>query len=183
MYFIASKAETADYVAKFLRIAEKQCPRGVKIFRTDNGLEFVNHEVDRLTSALGIRHQRTVAYTPEQNGSAERDNRTLKEFGRTLLLSGGFHAEFWAEAINTAVDTLNRTGTSSVKGVTPWELWFQQKPDLKQLHAFGEKRFSFMCRKKSVGLWTRKQEKVFSSATENKRKDTAYGFLTTTKLR
>ena len=98
--FIASKAETTECVEKFLKKAEKQCPNRVRVLRTDNELEFVNNEMKQLTDRLGVRHYRTVTYTPEQNGSAERDNRTLKEAGRTLMLSGGFKAEFWAEAIN-----------------------------------------------------------------------------------
>lgn len=87
IYFIESKAETLDRIENFLKKAEKQCPRGVRILRTDNGLEIVNNEMKALTDRLGIRHQRTVAYTPEQNGSAERDNRTLKEAERTLMFA------------------------------------------------------------------------------------------------
>ncbi|KMQ90225.1 retrovirus-related pol polyprotein from transposon tnt 1-94 [Lasius niger] len=60
--FIESKTETTDCVEKFLKKAEKQCPKGVRVLRTDNGLEFVNSEMKELTSRLGIRHQRTVAY-------------------------------------------------------------------------------------------------------------------------
>lgn len=150
-YFIKSKAETSDCVKNFLRKAEKQCPGGVQILRTDNELEFVNDEIKQLANRLGIR-QRTVIYTPEQNGSAERDNRTLKEAARTLMLRGGFKAEFWAEAINTAVNTLNWTGTSSIKGVTPHELWFQRKQDIKNLHIFGEEVFVHIPKEKCRAL-------------------------------
>lgn len=105
VYFIESKIETTACIEKYIKRAEKQCPRGVQVIRTDNGLEFINNEMKNLTHNLGIRHQRTVAYTPEQNGSAERDNRTLKEAARTMELAEGFKAEFWAEAVNMPIDT------------------------------------------------------------------------------
>ena len=99
VYFLESKAKTVSSVEQFFKKTEKHCPGGIRVFRTDNGLEFVNTDMKTLTEKLGIRHQRTVVYTPEQNGSAERDNRTLKEAGRTLMLEGGFGAEFWAEVV------------------------------------------------------------------------------------
>lgn len=150
IYFIESKAETLDRIENFLKKAEKQCPRGVRILRTDNGLEFVNNEMKALTDRLGIRHQRTVAYTPEQNGSAERDNRTSMEAGRTLMFARGFDEKFWAEAINTAVATLNRTG--SIKGTTPYELWFQGKADIKDLHIFGEEVYTHIPKERRRAL-------------------------------
>lgn len=148
VFFLESKAETVGCVKRFFKKTEKHCPRGIRIFRTDNGLEFVNRDMKMLTDAFAIRHQRTVVHTPEQNGSTERDNRTLKEAGRTLMLARGFGAEFWAEAINTAVTTLNLTGTSSIKGATPSELWFRRKPNVKDLHIFGEEVFTHVPKEK-----------------------------------
>jgi transposase InsO family protein len=116
--------------------------------RTDNGLEFVNHEMRELTHQYGIRHQRTVVYTPEQNGSAERDNRTLMEAARTLLNARKFEPRFWAEAVNTVVSVLNLTGTSSVKRITPHELWVQKEPRIKDLRIFGEEVFTHIPKQK-----------------------------------
>lgn len=53
--------------------------------RTDNGLEFVNTGVQELLRKHGIRHQCTVAYIPEQNDSAERENRTIVEAARAMI--------------------------------------------------------------------------------------------------
>lgn len=81
VYFIENKARCVE---NFIKRTEKQCPRGVKILRTDNGLEFVNREMQKLTHQHGIRHQRTVAYISGQNDSAERDC-TLMETARAIL--------------------------------------------------------------------------------------------------
>lgn len=124
VYFIASKADVHSCARDFLKKSEKHCPLGVKILRTDNGLEFCNQQMDTLLKEYGVHHERTVVYSPEQNGCAERENRTLVEAARTMIHSKGFEKSFWAEAINTAAYVLNCTGTSTVKGVTPYELWY-----------------------------------------------------------
>ena len=83
-----------------------------------------------------IHHEMTVRDTPEQNGVAERMNRTLCESGRAML----FHAElskgFWAEAINTAVYIRNRLITSAT-GETPYFRCFGEAADVSHLRVFG----------------------------------------------
>jgi transposase InsO family protein len=152
VYFIENKAQTTRCIENFIKKAEKQCPNGVRTLRTDNGLEFVNHEMRELTHQYRIRHQRTVVYTPEQNGSAERDNRTLMEASRTLLNARKFEPRFWAEAVNTVVSVLNLTGTSSVKRTTPHELWVQKEPRIKDLRIFGEEVFTHIPKQKRQKL-------------------------------
>jgi hypothetical protein len=141
------KNET-DYIKK----AGKQCPNGVRTLRTDNGLEFANREMQELTHQYGIRHQRTLSYTPEQNGSAERDSRTLMEAARTLLDASKFEPRFWAEVVNTVVRVLNLKGTSSVKGTTPHELWIQKEPRINDLRIFGEEVFIHIPKQKRQKL-------------------------------
>lgn len=60
------------------------------------------------------------------------------EAARTILHARDFGARFWAEAVNTVVRVLNRTGTSSIKGVTPFELWYEKRPNIESLRTFGE---------------------------------------------
>lgn len=160
VYFMKNKAETELCIDDFLRKAEKHCAGGVKVLRTDNGLEFINKTVKKLTHEYGIRHQRTVAYTPEQNGTAERENRTVVEAARTMLQARGYDSEFWAEAVNTAVHVLNSSGTSSIKDVTPFELWFQRKPDIENLRIFGEEVYTHIPREKRQ-KWDAKGKRGF----------------------
>lgn len=75
--------------------------------------------------------------TPPQNGCAERTNSTIVDLGRTMLSAKDLPKNLWAEAANTAVYVLNRTGPSSVDGKTPRELFTGKQIHLKNLHVFG----------------------------------------------
>ncbi|KMQ86579.1 gag-pol polyprotein [Lasius niger] len=86
---------------------------------------------------LGIRHQRSVVYTPQQNGRAEREIRTLVKAARTMI--HGMEKKFWAEAVNTAAYVLNRTGTNPVEGKTPYEAYFDKSINLNKFKIFGSR--------------------------------------------
>lgn len=137
IYFLAKKETVSDKICEFLDLVKTQVGHTVKALRTDNGLEFVNNRVDALLRSGGTLHQTAVTYTPEQNGSVERDNRTIMEAARTMLFARELNPNLWAEAANTVVYVLNRTGTSSVENRSPIELWTGKSADLSNLNAFG----------------------------------------------
>lgn len=85
----------------------------------------------------GISHQLTVPYDPAQNGTAERMDREVVESARCLIYHGNMRFKFWAEAINTAVYLRNRSQTTALKDKTPYESFFQEKPHVANLKAFG----------------------------------------------
>ena len=85
----------------------------------------------------GIRHERTVPKTPEQNGVAEQMNRTLVETMQSMLIYAKLPHAFWAEAISTAVYLRNRSPTKVLKDMTPFEAWMKQKPCVEHLRVFG----------------------------------------------
>ena len=76
-------------------LLENQTRKKVKRLRTDNGLEFCNREFDNFCKAEGIVRHKTVVNTPQQNGIAERMNRTLLERSRSMLSNAGLGKEFW----------------------------------------------------------------------------------------
>ena len=120
LYFIKNKLETSQCLEDFFKKTDNHLKKRINIFRLDNSLEFVNKEIEELTCRYGITHQRTVPFTPEQNGSAE--NRTIVDLARTSLHTEKLLIKMWAEAVDYTAYTLNRTGTSAKKGVTPIEL-------------------------------------------------------------
>ncbi|GJU39307.1 putative ribonuclease H-like domain-containing protein [Tanacetum coccineum] len=75
----------------------------VKVIRCDNGTEFKNRVMNQFCEMKGIKREFSVARTPQQNGVAERKNRTLIEAARTMLADSKLPTTFWAEAVNTAV--------------------------------------------------------------------------------
>lgn len=114
----------------------------MKVLRSDNGREFCNKAMNSYLESRGIQRETTAPYTPEQNGKAERDNRTIIESARTIMHVKGLPLQLWAEASNTAVYLLNRSGTSGTRDDTmPYELWVGKKPNLKHLRIFGSEAY------------------------------------------
>ena len=82
-----------------------------------------------------------MPYTPEQNGCAERENRTLVEAARSMLSAQDLPKKLWAEAVVTAAYVLNRSAKSSVENKTPFELWYGRKATVDHLRIFGTECF------------------------------------------
>nr|GEW69035.1 retrovirus-related Pol polyprotein from transposon TNT 1-94 [Tanacetum cinerariifolium] len=105
--------------------------------RTDNGIEFVNQTLRVFYENVGISHQTSVACTPQQNGIVERQNWTLIEAARTILIFSKALLFLWAEAINTLCYTKNCSLIRIQYNKTPYELMQDKKLDLSFFHAFG----------------------------------------------
>ena len=93
----------------FKAFVEKQFGHQILKLRSDNGGEYVNNKFINFCIEHGIQLQHTVPYTPQQNGVAERKNRTLKEMANCMLQSKGLSLNFWVEAINCANYIENHT--------------------------------------------------------------------------
>ena len=137
IYFLKEKSEATEKIAEMLQVVKNQRGRPIKTFQCDGGMEFNNAEVRKLLTSDGITLAITNPYTPQQNGCAERTNRTVVELARTMLLAKNLPKFLWAEAVNAAVYTLNRTGPSSVNGKTPYELFTGKNIHLEKFHVFG----------------------------------------------
>ena len=87
--------------------------------RTDNGMEYLSREFDEFCKFRGIKRHRTVPLNPQQNGVAERANRTILERTRCMMLSAGLEKKFWAEAASTAVILMNKCPASSLNEDIP----------------------------------------------------------------
>ncbi|KAJ4754257.1 polyprotein [Rhynchospora pubera] len=137
VYFLQNKGETFEHFKKFKAYAEKQSEKKLKVLRSDRGGEYQSIEFQKFCEAEGIHHELTVPYTPEQNGVAERKNRTIVEMARSMLKTKGLPNLFWAEAVATAVYLLNLSPTKAVMNKTPFEAWFERKPAIGHLKVFG----------------------------------------------
>ena len=137
VYILKSKDLVFKQFLEWKAMVEKSTGRKLKTLRTDNGGEFTSREFDAYLKAEGVRHELTVPKTPEQNGVAERMNRTLMEAVRSMLSGAKLPHKFWAEALSTATYLLNRSPTKAVKGMTPYEAWTGEKPLVEHLRVFG----------------------------------------------
>ncbi|GKA61991.1 putative ribonuclease H-like domain-containing protein [Tanacetum coccineum] len=84
-FFLRTKDETSAILKDFIRQIENQLNQKVKTIRCDNGTEFKNRDIIEFCGLKGIKREYSNARTPQQNGVAERKNRTLIEAARTML--------------------------------------------------------------------------------------------------
>jgi transposase InsO family protein len=83
--FLQDKSETQKVLKKFLKRAQNKFDAKVKKIRSDNNTEYKNTQVEDFLDEKCIKHEFSAPYTPQQNGLAERKNRTLIEMARTML--------------------------------------------------------------------------------------------------
>ena len=117
----------------------------IKIVRSDRGGEYYGRFTDqgqrpgpfaKFLEENGIVAQYTTPGTPQQNGVAERRNRTLMDMVRSMTSVSNLPPNMWSEALKTAVYILNRAPSKSVPK-TPFELWNGWKPSLNHVHIWG----------------------------------------------
>ena len=116
---------------------EKQTERKVKLLRTDNGGEFCSDAFNNYYRQEGIVRHHTILYTPQQNGVAERMNRTIISRARCMLSDARMSKRFWAEAANTACYLINRSPSIPLNKKTPVEVWSGTPADYSQLKVSG----------------------------------------------
>ncbi|KAJ9567388.1 LOW QUALITY PROTEIN: hypothetical protein OSB04_003354 [Centaurea solstitialis] len=108
VYFLRTKDETSGLIKPFVIRMENKTNLRVKVIRSDNGTEFKNADLNSFCEEKGIERQYSAPRTPQQNGVAERRNRTLIEAARTMLVDSKLPITFWAEAVNTTCYVQNR---------------------------------------------------------------------------
>ncbi|GJT65966.1 putative ribonuclease H-like domain-containing protein, partial [Tanacetum coccineum] len=137
VFFLATKDETSGILKSFITGVKNLIDQRVKVIRCDNGTEFKNKEMNQFCERKGIKREFSVARTPQQNGVAERKNRTLIEAARTMLADSKLPTTFWAEAVNTACYVQNRVLVTKPHNKTPYELFLGRKPALGFMRPFG----------------------------------------------
>jgi len=98
--------------------------------------EYESNELNDFCGEVGIKRETTVAYTPEQNGVAEKKNRTIIEATRAMLHDQGLPMFLWGEAANTTVYLQNRSSYQALNFKTPEEVFTSKKPDVLYIFMF-----------------------------------------------
>jgi transposase InsO family protein len=135
--FLERYAEAFSAFKEWKTMVENQTEKKVKKLRTDNGMEFCSHEFKSYCKSKGIVRHYTVPYTPQQNGVAERMNRTIIYKACCMLSNSGLNQRFWAEAASTACYLINRSPSIATDKKTPIEVWSGSLVDYSQLRVFG----------------------------------------------
>ncbi|CUA69513.1 Retrovirus-related Pol polyprotein from transposon TNT 1-94 [Rhizoctonia solani] len=129
--FLKHKDETLSEYKVFEALINTQKNKKIKRVRFDNGREFVNKDWIEHTNQKGTILETTAPYSAQQNGIAERLNRTLTEKARAMLIESAAPKFLWSEAIAYACYLKNRVPTQ-VHGKfwkSPYEAFWGKRPD------------------------------------------------------
>uniref|UniRef100_A0A2N9GPK3 Integrase catalytic domain-containing protein n=1 Tax=Fagus sylvatica TaxID=28930 RepID=A0A2N9GPK3_FAGSY len=129
------KDEALESFIHYKKEVENQLNKKIKVLRSDRGGEYES-PFGEFCSQHGIVHQTTAPYSPQQNGVAERKNRTLKEMMNAMLISSGLPQNLWGEAILSANYILNKLPQKKLDK-TPYELWKGRTPSYQFLKVWG----------------------------------------------
>ena len=137
------KSQAAEASIAVLKLWANHSDHRVKTSRTNNCGEYVNETFRKFTDEYGIHHETTVPYTPEQNGKAERLNRTLAEPAVSMLHAANLPYFLWEECFRTSNYLRNRLPTTG-RPQTPHEMFWGVKPDPRHLEVIGTKVFALI---------------------------------------
>jgi hypothetical protein len=137
---LKAKSEQPTKFKDYEAIMKRQFNVDIKVLRSDGGGEYSSAEFQRYLKGQGIMLQHSAPHTPQQNGKAERANRTIIEMARCLLLEAGLPHRYWEFAVIMAAYIRNRTPTRANKDQrSPFEVLYGKKPDLKEMPKFGSR--------------------------------------------
>ena len=131
--YMSNKSQVLDKFKEY--VAENGTPRTL---RTDNGAEYTSNKFKEFCRDSKIKQEFTVPETPQQNGVAERFNRTIVEMGRCLLIQAKLSKKYWVRALDTATHIRNFTvSANSNEGKSPFELFTGKTSRRNHLRVFG----------------------------------------------
>nr|GEW61139.1 putative ribonuclease H-like domain-containing protein [Tanacetum cinerariifolium] len=131
------KDVTSGILKTFITRMENQINHRVKTIKCDNETEFKNSAMNQFYHMKGIKREFSVAMTPQQNGVAERKNKTLIEASRTMLADSLLPTTFWAKAVNIACYVQNRVLVRKSHNKTLYELLIGRSPNIEFMKPFG----------------------------------------------
>lgn len=147
VYFLKNKSDTTLATKKYL--ADSAPYGSVKCIRSDNGTEYTSEAFQALLREKGIRNETSSPYSPHQNGTAERQWRTLFEMGRCMLIEKGLPKALWPYAIQSAAHIRNRCYNERTKN-TPYFMLTGRKPNLSKMWIFGSECYAYSHNQKKL---------------------------------
>jgi len=88
-----------------MNLVENQLDKKTKILRTDRGREYLSEQFKELCDEKGIERHSTIPYTPQQNGIAEKKNRTLLEMVRSMMAQANLLISYWGCIVDCRLHT------------------------------------------------------------------------------
>lgn len=170
---LRNKSDAAGCIKQYVAHVKNRFGRAPCVIRSDGGGEYVNNELKLFYEQEGIEAQFTAAYSPQQNGIAERKNRTLQEMASCMLLDAGLPKKYWGEAVMTATYVQNRLPSRSVD-TTPYQKWFGEKPSVEHMKVFGSLAYVHIPNVRRTKMDAKSQKLVFMGYCSDRK---AYRFV------
>ena len=134
---LRKRSDLLSTVKNFITYAENQFDKKIKKFHSDWAKEYKSERITELFAKKEIKGTNSAPYTPKQNSSAERINRTLLNRVRALLFDSTLDLYLWAEALQVAVYIYNRSPYSALNFITLYQAKNGTKPDLAKIKKWG----------------------------------------------
>ena len=133
LYGIKNLSETFDKLREFKALLETQKHVRIKLFICDGHSTYTSHAFRQEFTMTGTLQKIRAPYTPQQNSNAERRIRTVFDVARTFMIQSGVPKSFWEDAVLHANFLRNHVYTKALPNITPYEVFWERKPNLKWL--------------------------------------------------
>ena len=161
VYFSKSKDKVFDKFKEFKSLIENLSERKVKTLKSVNGGEYTSKEFVNFCKDVEIKRELTTPYNPQQNGVAERKNRTIMEAVKTMIHDQDLPMYLWEKAAKTTVYVQNRLSHSALGFKTPEEMFSRKKPEVSHLKIFGFPVFVHISKEKITKLDPSEKKGIF----------------------
>jgi hypothetical protein len=142
-------------------LVENETGKNLKCLRSDNGGEYYSKDFDDYCSYHGIRREKTVPRTPQENGVSERMNRTIMDRARSMRLHASLPLQFWVYATDTIFYLINKGPSSSLDGIIPKEEWIEKKVNYSFLKTFSCEAFVHIDKQNRTNLESKSKKCTF----------------------
>lgn len=136
-YLVHTKDQIPSILSSFIAYLENHYQKTPKFLRSDNGTEIVTKPILAFLQSKGIIHQKSMVYTPQQNGVVERKHRHLLETARAIKIHAGFPDSFWGHCILSATYLINKMPMQNLNWKSPFEILTHKAPSYDHLRTIG----------------------------------------------
>lgn len=149
VYFLKAKSDTAKATGRFFAdVAPHGSVKCLELFSCEF-CTIVSSQT--LLNKNSIKHESSAPYSPHQNGTAERNCRTLFDMARYMLIESNLPKELWTYAVMTAAAIRTRCFNDRMKA-TPFFMLTRKKPNLSRMRIFDSTCFAYGHDKKKLDL-------------------------------
>ena len=166
IYFLKTKDEVFDHFREFKIFVENATRKKIKVLCSDNGGKYIDKDFTEFCAKEDIKRKWTAPYNPQQNGVAERKNRTIVGAAKAMLYDYDLPRFLWVEACNTTVYIHNRNPHRALGKKTLEAVFTGKKPEVSHLKIFGSAAYCHMRDDKRTKLDQTAEKRFFVGYSE-----------------